>query len=133
MGRRGDHLLETAVDLVQLLHEVVLGVEPPGRVDEHPGRALGQGAGGPVEGDGCRIAPHLVADDRHPGPLAPALQLVDGRGPEGVPGHHEHSFAPGLEVGGQLAQGRGLAHAVDAHQQDHLGAIGLEGRGGALA
>ena len=132
VGRIRDHLLEAAVDLVELLHQVVRRGQPARGVDEHPGGALGEGAGGAVEGDGRGIAAHLVADHGHPGPLAPELQLVDGGGAEGVAGHHQHALAPGLQEGGQLAQGGGLADAVDAHQQHHLGALGDEGPGGPL-
>ena len=54
-------------------------------------------------------------------PVGPDLELFDGGGAEGVAGDDHHLGALGREVGGDLAQRRGLARAIDADEQHHIG------------
>ena len=61
----------------------------------------------------------MLANDVHPRPLGPDLQLVGGGGPEGIRRAEEDPLALLLQPGGQLADGGGLAHAVDADEQHH--------------
>ena len=61
----------------------------------------------------------VLADELHAAALAPDLELVGSGGPEGVGGGHQHPAALPLHPGGQLADGGGLAHAVDADEQGH--------------
>ena len=50
----------------------------------------------------------------------PRRELLDGRRAEGV-GRAEDDLCPrAVELRRDLADGRGLAHAVDAHHQDHV-------------
>ena len=86
-----------------------------------------------AEGDGGRVTAHLVADHGDIGPLAPGLQLIDGGCAEGVSGHNQDLLPAALEMGRQLAQGGGLPHPVHAHQEEDLGARGLQGASGDLA
>jgi hypothetical protein len=51
-------------------------------------------------------------------------ELLDRRGAEGVAGGQHHAVALLLQALGQLADGGGLAGAVDADHQDHLRAPG---------
>src|SRR3712207_3314674 len=96
--------------LVQLGHEVDLGVEPSRRVYEQHVHAVPLGCLDSIVGDGRRVRAALPRDYRSPGPLSPSLQLLYGRRPEGVPSG-EHGLAR-KEVD-QLADGRGLARTVD--------------------
>ncbi len=48
------------------------------------------------------------------------LQLLDGGGAEGVAGGEHHGFALAAEALGELADGGGLAGAVDADEEDDL-------------
>ena len=57
--------------------------------------------------------------DRHPVALAPRLQLRNGRGAERVAGREHQRAAFVLEPSRQLADGGGLAHAVDADREQH--------------
>ncbi len=54
---------------------------------------------------------------------APGLQLVGGGGAEGVRGAQHHAAAVGDQDAGQLADGGGLAGAVDADDQQHRGLV----------
>ena len=106
-------------DLVQLVHQVLLVVQPPGGVDEHHVGVPGPGGGEGVKHHGGGVGPLVLAHQLHAGALAPDLQLVGGGGPEGVPGGHQHPPAIPLEGGGQLADGGGLAHAGHPDEQGH--------------
>ena len=65
----------------------------------------------------------FLGDDRHVVALAPDLQLFARRGAEGVAGGQQHRLALRLEMLGQLADGGGLAGAVDAGQHDDEGLV----------
>ena len=60
-----------------------------------------------------------MLDDLHLGPLGPDRQLLRGGGPEGIPRRQQDPVPIGLQAVGQLADGGGLAHAVDPDHQDH--------------
>ena len=64
--------------------------------------------------------PSAPRTNSEPAPLGPHLELLDRGGAEGVPGPEQHREPELLrEVPGDLADRRGLAGAVDAHDQDH--------------
>ena len=65
----------------------------------------------------------VLGDDRNVVALAPDLQLLDGGGAEGITGGQHHRFALVLEAARQLADGGGLADAVDPDHQDHIGLL----------
>ena len=55
--------------------------------------------------------------------LGPDLQLLDGRRTEGI-GRGDHDlFALHAGAMGQLGDGGGLAHAVDADEEHHFGRV----------
>jgi hypothetical protein len=75
-----------------------------------------------------RIGAVAGAHDLGSGLLRPGLELLGGRGAEGVSRHQQGGASLAGEAPGELAGQGGLADAVDAHQQRHprlLGA-GLE-------
>ena len=61
----------------------------------------------------------MLADDVRTGTLRPNLQLVSSSGTERIAGNQQHLLALAHQLGGDLADGGGLAHAVDADDQDH--------------
>ena len=72
-----------------------------------------------VERHRGRVGARALAHDRHAGPLAPALELLDRRGAEGVAGG-EQDLAPLLaQAPGELPAGRRLAGAVHADHEHH--------------
>ena len=91
------------------------------RVDEHHVGAVGLGRGERVERHRCGVGPHLLADHRRSGAVGPHLQLVDGRGAEGVGGADPDLAARLGELRGELADRGGLARAVHAHDHHHVG------------
>ncbi len=74
--------------------------------------------------DGGGIRAFLMLHDGHADTLAPYIELVDCRGPEGVCGAEDHLFPVTLELGGELANGRGFSGAVDAGNQGDLRPVG---------
>ena len=121
MRRAGDKPPGGAAHLVQLLHQVGLGVQAARCIDDqHTGRArLGRGAG-VVEGSRW-IAARLRLDHRHAGPRGPHLKLFDRRRAKRVCRAHHHRAALRGVVRGQLACGGRLAGAVDAHHHYNFG------------
>ena len=61
----------------------------------------------------------LLAVTTAPPALGPHVELLDGGGAERVAGGEQHLLAVGGELGGELADGRRLAAAVDADDQKH--------------
>ena len=115
---------EHALHLAELLHQVHLRVQPSRRVgDEHVRAARLRGLHG-VEDHGRGIGARGLRDHRHAVALAPDLQLLDRRRAEGVAcGEHDLAALVG-ETTRELADGRGLARAVHADDQDHERTLG---------
>ena len=63
--------------------------------------------------------PRRRADEVGARPLGPDLELLLGRGAERVAGADEHRAAVLAQLLGELADGRRLARAVDADDEDH--------------
>ena len=61
-------------------------MQPPGGVHQYHVAAAGLGSGQGVEQHGAGVRALVLADDVHPGPVGPDLQLIGGGGPEGVTG-----------------------------------------------
>ena len=112
-------LLHHPDDLLKLAHELRAILEPAGGVHQHDIRAFGARARDRVEGEARRVGAGLARDDRGAGAAGPDAQLLDRRGAEGVAGSQHHLEAVGRELGRELADGGGLAGAVDADDQDH--------------
>ena len=116
-------LADDVADLGQLVHQVNPVVQTAGRIDQYDISALRHGTANGVIRHGSGIGAHRLADDIHPCPVCPDLELVHRSGPEGVRGTDDNLLALGAEGGSQLADGRGLAHAVDADHQYHIGLL----------
>ena len=93
-------------------------MEPSCRVHDQQVTALGLVGGYGVVDHGRRVGTLLVPDHGHTGPLRPDAQLLRRRGPKGVRRGQHGLAAPGLVLMGYLADGSGLPHPVDAHDQD---------------
>ena len=77
--------------------------------------------GDAVEHHGGGVRALSVLDDAAVRALGPDGELLRRRGAEGVRRRQQDVFALGGVSGRQLADGRGLAHAVHAHHQDDGG------------
>ena len=88
------------------------------RIDEEDIHVARLGGLQGVKDDGGWIGPFLVGDDIAAGPFAPDLQLGRSGGTERIAGSQHDLVVEESEIVGQLADGRGLADAVDADHQD---------------
>ena len=111
----GDH----PADLRQLLHEVGLGLEAAGGVDDAHVEAAFERPGDRPVGHAGRVAAGFTTDQFRPQAFGPRRELLDRGGPKRVAGP-EHD-APALldEAVGELRDGGGLSGAVHTGHQDH--------------
>jgi hypothetical protein len=106
-------------DLLQLLHQVVLRLEAPRRVDEQDAARARRVVEG-VEDDGRRIGARLLPHEVCPDAIGPDGQLLDGGRAERVRGGKRDRQAGVLfeEAGGDLGDRRRLAGAVHPGDED---------------
>ena len=86
--------------------------------------APGGGALHRVKDDGGGVGALPCLDQGHLGPVCPEFQLLAGCGAEGIARRQHDPVAQILVQVGQLGDGGGLAHTVDADDQDHRGLAG---------
>ena len=96
-------------------------MEPSGGVDDDHVHVSGLGGLNAVKDHGGRVRSLVLADQVRPAALGPDLQLVRGGSPEGVSRHQQDLLPRVYLLLGDLADGGGLAHAVDSDDQDHAG------------
>ena len=115
-------LLDHATDFCELVHETALGLEAAGRVDQHDIDALPLRTFHGLEGDGCRILTLLLRTlNGGTAALRPGGQLLDGRRAEGVGRTDDHAAAVAAQKLRELADGGGLADAIDSDHKHHRG------------
>ena len=95
-------------------------METSGGVDEHYVGAGFLGALQCFECHGVGLGSLVLLDYRHTHALAPNLELLYGRGAEGIGCAEHHRVARGLELGGEFADGGGLAYAVYTNYHDYV-------------
>src|SRR5262249_27464543 len=89
----------------------------PRRIDEQHVNLLATRFGQRVESDPGGIGAGGACDDRRTAAATPDVELVDGGGAEGIAcGKHDRATLD-AQLGRDLADGRGLARAVDADDQ----------------
>jgi len=108
-------------DFGEFAHEVVLGVESSGGVDEEDVGGAGDSGVAGVEGDGGGIAALLVFDDLDAGSFGPDGELFDGGGAEGIAGGEDYFFILLAEPGGEFGDAGGFSGAIDAGDHDDGG------------
>ena len=118
-------LLDHPADLGDFFHQVQLSGQAASRVGEHHINAACPRRRNGVENDRRRVA-RFLRNDRDVVAFPPGLQLLTGRGTEGVAGREQHRFALGLEIFGQLADRRGLAGTVNSRDHDDEGLVGSD-------
>ena len=91
-----------------------------GSIDDQHVLAVRRGLLDAVEHDSRGVAAFLAGNDRRTDPIAPDLQLFDGGGAERIARGQQNTIILLLEPMAELADGRGLARAVDADHQDHV-------------
>src|SRR5579884_2046939 len=134
-GRRVDHEqdllqragrpLDDAPELLQLLHQVDLRVEPPRGVDEHEVGVTARRRAHRVEHDRARVRALLPAHELRADAAGPRGELLRGRGAERVRRGEDDTLAVVDLVLRELGDRRRLPHAV--HADEHLHARGAVG------
>ena len=119
----GHHFLHHVLYLGQLVHQADFVVQASGGIYDDHIRMVGHRRAQRVKSHRCRIRPHLLLHDRHPYTLAPNHQLLHSRRPEGICRPQVNGFPGFLELVGQLADGRGLSHSIDAYHHDYVGLL----------
>ncbi len=129
MRRAGIDLPEHAHDLLEFVHQLGLVLQPAGGVDQQNVAAIRLRGRQGIERQSRRIRAMGARDHRRAGAFTPDLQLLDRSRTKGIAGGQHHLAAFVGELGGELADGGGLAGAVDPdHENDErlLRAIDLE-------
>ena len=125
MRNAGGDLLHDALDLGQLVHQVLLVVEAPSRIDQDHVVPLATALSTASKATAAGSASWPWSDEIGPGALSPDPKLVHGRGPERVGGSDGDLEAALGELVAEFADGGGLAHAVDPDDEEDIGAFGL--------
>ena len=79
-GTVGQFPVNDAGDLVELVHQVLLVVQPPGGVHQHRVHPSGLGRAHGIVHHGGGVRPLVLLDDLHTGALGPDGQLLGGGG-----------------------------------------------------
>ena len=111
---------DDALHLAELLHQVRLGVEPAGGIDEQEIHTPRLGRLQRVEDYGGWIAPWLMGDDLCAGPFPPDLELLDGGRPKGVTRRQQDPLPLAGRPMCELSDRRGLSHPVHPCRQHHM-------------
>src|SRR5512135_699965 len=93
MGSAGKFLPDHPFDLSKLIHEIRLGVEPAGRVDQDDIGTSSLRRGQSIEGNGRRVSSVAMSDEFDTDAIRPDLQLINRRSTEGVGGDKERDAA----------------------------------------
>ena len=114
----GDEFGGGAFHFLQLGHQVGFCVQAAGGVDDDHICAAGLRCGERVVNHGRGIGSGFLLDDDDVGAPGPDFQLFDGGGAKGVGGGEDHGGAFFFPAVGELADGGGLAGAVDADDEN---------------
>jgi hypothetical protein len=117
MRHRGIDLFHHAHDLLELVHQHRLVLQAAGSVDEQHVHVLAARFGERVESEAGGVGARRARDHRRTAAAPPDVELVDSGRTEGIAGGEHHRAALGVELGGELADGGGLARAVDADDE----------------
>src|SRR5215472_10330355 len=118
MRRAGVQLLHHPHDLLELPHERRLVLQPAGGVDDQHVAALAARRLQRLERERGSVGTLRARGDLAAGALAPDPELLDRGGAESVARRQHDAAALGAKARRELADGRGLARAVDPDDQD---------------
>ncbi len=86
VGRIGDHARGGAAHFFQFRHQVGLGLQAAGGIDNYVIGLAGFGCGEGIEHDGAGVRAGVLADDLDAGAFAPDFELFNGCGAECIGG-----------------------------------------------
>ena len=116
----GDEALRGAAHLLQLRHQVALGVQSPGGIDDHVVDVSCLGGLQRIEQHRRRIAARLVLDDLNASAISPDFELLDRGRAKRVGRSQQHALALRAQRVSQFAGRSGLAGAVHADDENDL-------------
>ena len=120
MGRAGNDALAGALDLLQLGHEIRLGMQAPGGVGDHAVHVAGLGSAESVKDHRAGVSAGLLFHHFDPQASSPNLKLLVGRGAERIRSA-EQGLAVLLEVEvGELGNAGGFAYTVHPHHKNNF-------------
>ena len=117
MRRSGICFLHHTLDFFQFFHQVQLGGQASGGIDQHHIAATRFASGHRVKADRRRVA-LVLADDVYLVAVCPHHQLLFGGGAKCVCCCQQHTGTCIMQMPGQLAYGSGFARAVDTGDHD---------------
>ena len=91
--RLGQHARDHALDLLELIHQVRLAVQPPGGVGQHHIDAARLRRLQRIEDHRARIGAGLLRAEQRAGAFGPDVQLLDRGGAKGIAGGQHHAPA----------------------------------------
>ena len=109
---------DDSADLGELLHEVHLGVQAAGRIDENDIGLASNRRVDAVEDDRAGVGPRLMLDDLDSAAVGPDLELFDRGGAESIRRGEHRLSASRRRTRCELGGGRRLSRPVDAHHED---------------
>ncbi|MCY1414740.1 cytochrome c-type biogenesis protein CcsB [compost metagenome] len=108
------------MDVLDLVHHVGVDMQTAGGIDDDHVDEFQLGLANRRFGDGNRLLAVIGREEGDADVVGEGFQLLDGRRAIDVRGHHQHRLLLALlEEARQLADGGGLARALQAGHQDH--------------
>ena len=121
LGHRG-FLLNHTLDLTELVHQAGLILQAARGIHEHGVDAFLLAGLNRIKGDRSGVGAFLLGTHRlHAHAVTPGGQLLRSGGAEGIGGAQEQGLTVSDHHASNLADGRGLTHAVHANDQHHAG------------
>ena len=120
---------ERAADFPEFLHQIVAGVDAAGGVADEELGLVGNRLLVRVETHRGGIGIRVAADDGNAEAVAPALELLDGGGAEGVGGREADREAAVLEPEAEFCGGGGFSCTIDADDENDEGFAIRAGQG----
>lgn len=115
----GNVLFDDALDLAQLAHEMILGMESSRRIDQEHVRVSRQRGLTRIVGYGAGVGALFMFDDLHVNSLGPNRELFDGGGPKRIAGGKDDGFALVGKVFREFGHARGFSGPVNTGHEDH--------------
>ena len=119
MRRPRELAVDHSMHFLQLLHQVVLGVQPASRVDEEPTGITSLCSHNGVVGHGRGIGLIGTGDDGNFQSASPQLELLNSGSAKGVAGGEDRRLSALSHALGQLSTGGRFSGSIHTDHRDH--------------